>query len=167
MTKSSTKKARPDAQLKSTTPRKRRPQLSPIDYALYRRLRSGDPWQVLATACLLKVTRKQQVYPRLRRFFQRYPLPQHLLAARTTVLRHVLFPLGLWRKRAEELRRIARGLLAQGPPRTRGEAEALYGVGEYVADCYALFVLRDYSRQPRDYALRHYWRTLQRPKPGT
>lgn len=138
----------------------RRRQLSQVDQSLYRLLRVGNPWQVLATACLLKVTRKEQVYPLLARFFRRYPTPQRLLAGRREPLRRLLFPLGLWRKRAQELRLIAHRLSAQGPPHSREEVEAFYGVGEYVADCYGIFVLHDYSHQPRDYALKHYVTTV-------
>ena len=144
---------------------KLRRRLLPVDFELYRVLGTGDPWRVLATACLLKVTRKEQFYPLLEHFFRRYPTPQRLLAGRVAALRRMLFPLGLWRKRAQELRRIACGLVAHGPPRSWDEAEALYGVGEYVEDYHAVFVLQDYSRQPHDYALKHYWMMVQRREP--
>jgi A/G-specific adenine glycosylase len=137
-----------------------------VDQGLYRILESGEPWRVLATGCLLKVTRKEQVYPRLQPFFEQFPTAERLLAGSLRQLQRLLFPLGLWRKRADELRKIAQRLVRQGPPRTRLDAEALYGVGDYVADCYALFVLRDYSRRPRDYALRHYWTTVRNSQEG-
>lgn len=116
----------------------------------------GDAWCVLVTSLCLKRTRRSQAQPVVDALLDRYPTPAALRRADRDDLEELLRPLGLWRTRTEELERVAGHLAEEGSPETREEVLGWHGVGKYVADSYAIFVLGDPSVEPDDGALRRH-----------
>ena len=123
---------------------------------------SGDPYKIFVSTMLLVRTRAAQVQKVCPTLFRKYPSVQDLARARGADLQRILRPLGLYRTRTRHLRKFAQRIVAQGFPMTREEAEGLPYVGPYVADAYAILVLKDYSVRPRDRELQAYLQQLRR-----
>jgi A/G-specific adenine glycosylase len=89
---------------------------------------------------LLQRTRAEVVQKFFPRFLAKYPSWKALARAREGNLREFLAPIGLWRRRADTLRRLARAIRVLGGrmPRDRAEIEALPGVGQYIANAIEL-----------------------------
>lgn len=75
-------------------------------------------------------------------FVERYPSWEALATAVSGDLQQFLRPLGLWRRRAESLTRLARAVVALNGkfPEARRELEQLPAVGQYVASAILMFV---------------------------
>jgi len=89
---------------------------------------------------LLQRTRAEVVEKFFPKFLAKYPSWGALARAREEDLGEFLTPIGLWRRRADTLRRLARAVraLRGGIPRERTEIEALPGVGQYIANAIEL-----------------------------
>lgn len=102
-----------------------------------------DPYRILIAETFLQRTRADQVVPVYERFLDTFPDIETLAKADESVIRELMYPLGLaWR--AGNLRRTARDILEKFEgefPETREELLEIRGVGEYVADSilYAAF----------------------------
>src|SRR5438067_2011354 len=85
---------------------------------------------------LLQRTRADVVAQFLPRFVQRYPSWNKLANATEADLRQFLQPLGLWRRRASSLTRLAQSLSAKRGrfPRTRSAVESLPAIGQYICN---------------------------------
>lgn len=115
-----------------------------------------DPWPVLVSSLCLKRTRRIQAEPVVETLLDRYSTPQTFCHADKSEVEDLLRPLGLWRRRVDELERVADHLFEDGPPDSKESVLEWYGVGEYVANCYAIFVLGDQSVNPDDEKLREF-----------
>ena len=113
--------------------------LSLLEEALY-----SDPWRLLVACCLLNKTTAGVARPCLRRFFSRYPDAAAAAAIETEgggseeleALAALFRPCGCHRRRAAAVARLSREFLR---PSWRDPRE-LFGVGEYAADAYWIFV---------------------------
>ena len=121
-----------------------------------------DPsgFRMLVACILLNATRGDSVRPMLPELFDRWPTSYDLAGADDD-LERLLRPLGLWRQRAEKLRRLA--AMWEIDPLVRGPRSwlkvGLYpGCGRYAADSWRIFAEGDLSRRvspdPNDVALR-------------
>lgn len=124
----------------------------------------GKHWPVLLCGLLLSRTKRPVAEPILRKILERWPTWREAdrdLAPVVTHLGHVqattgpadwlfdaLKPGGLAGRRLEAVLRWLVQFRREGLPRTRADAEALHGVGEYVADSFTMFVLDDYRNPP-------------------
>jgi A/G-specific adenine glycosylase len=112
------------------------------------RHRSASFYARLVSEILLQRTRAETVAAFFPRFVERFPSWKHLAAATDSELRTFLQPIGLWRRRAASLRALGREMGSRGGrfPPTRTDAEALPGVGQYIANAVMLF--RHRAREP-------------------
>jgi len=111
--------------------------------------RYKDPWKQAVVCILLNRTHRRQVRPLLPELFRRYPSP--LAMARSgPELEELIRPLGLWRQRADGLRRFCRDWRAHRP------LEQCHGIGRYALESHAIFQLGRYDFEPEDRELRAY-----------
>ncbi|MEW5306497.1 MAG: hypothetical protein WDW36_008956 [Sanguina aurantia] len=122
-------------------------------YGLIEELLFQDPWKLLLACVLLNRTSGVQVRKVLWPLLRRYPSPAQLVAADTEVLEGLLRPLGLFRKRAQSLRRFSREYA-----HTQWTCpKQLHGIGQYAADAYNMFCRGQWQGPaPADKDLRRY-----------
>ena len=107
---------------------------------LWRDESAGDYVKILSEV-LLQRTRAEVVAAFLPAFIERYPSWDKLAVATEEDLRQCLQPLGLWRRRAASLEKLAGEMAKRGGrfPSTREEIEQLPNVGQYIANAILLF----------------------------
>ena len=107
---------------------------------LWRRRRATRYHRIIAEV-LLQRTRRETVATFLPHFLDKYPTWTKIANAPEPSLRLLLQPLGLWRRRAKSLRKLAREMVLRDGkfPKTREEIELLPGVGQYIANAVMLF----------------------------
>ena len=105
---------------------------------------STSLYRLVVTEALLQRTRAETVHAFYARFFRRFPSWQALARASESELRGHLRPIGLWKRRAVSLRKLAAEMAGRRGrfPFSRAEIEALPGVGQYVANAVLLFAHR-------------------------
>lgn len=105
------------------------------------RRRGASVYQKVVSEVLLQRTRAEVVGGFLPVFLERFPSWERLSGAPEKELRAFLRPLGLWRRRAASLKKLAAEMvLRKGRfPRSRVEIESLPGVGQYIANAVMLF----------------------------
>lgn len=101
-----------------------------------------DPYTILIAEILLKRTRAETVAPYIVRFLEEYPSPEALAKAPLSKIEERLKPLGLYRQRAQHLKKLAEILVT----RYNGKVPARYedliklpGIGEYTANAVLCF----------------------------
>jgi A/G-specific adenine glycosylase len=96
--------------------------------------------QIIAEA-LLQRTPAERVAAFLPSFTDRYPTWEALADASQDELELLLRPLGLWKRRASSLLRLAKSITAGGGrfPQDSEGISALPGVGQYIANAISLF----------------------------
>lgn len=104
--------------------------------------RSADasPFSILVAEILLAKTRSELVHDVAPKLVERFPTPAALSIARPRVLERMLYPLGLYRKRARQLIACSRALLEQHAgrvPSSRDVLLTLPAVGRYAANAVA------------------------------
>lgn len=106
------------------------------------RQESASTYERIVSELLLQRTRAEKVASIYEAFFDAYPGWRQLAEADPCELEALVKPLGLWQRRADTLRRLARELvvLGEGIPGSRSEIERLPGVGQYIANAIELFV---------------------------
>jgi A/G-specific adenine glycosylase len=105
------------------------------------RNRSATLYERIVPEVLLQRTRAEVVAAFFPRFKQLYPSWRRLAKATETDLRTHLRPLGLWRRRASSLLRLAQIVADNNGrfPKKRSDIEALPAVGQYVCNAILLF----------------------------
>jgi A/G-specific adenine glycosylase len=111
----------------------------------YWRNRRASQYEIIISEILLQRTRAETVAAFLPAFLEHAPSWQSLVDMPEPELHDLLRPLGLWRRRANSLRGLARILVNYGGelPTTRQEIQQLPAVGQYIANAIALFALRE------------------------
>lgn len=103
--------------------------------------RTRDPYEVVVSEVMLQQTQVSRVLDYYPRFLKRYPSIRHLAAARPRAVREAWDGLGYYR-RAENLRRMAKTVVAEHEGRVPSSLEALRrlpGIGPYTAGAVACF----------------------------
>jgi len=103
---------------------------------------TSDPYKVLVTEKLLQQTDFGHVRKVWEKFFQKFPCVEELAKATEDEIATVLKPLGLWRQRARQLKRLAGEILAKHGgkiPCDYASLVELPGVGDYVARATLVF----------------------------
>lgn len=127
------------------------------------RLRETPFWMLVACS-LVNLTTWRQARPALDWLMARYPTPEALSAARPEDLHEALQPLGLWRRRAVSLVRLAGRWLEVDPGSVK--IESLPGCGKYAADSWAIFVEGRTDVDPTDGKLTWYLQQLRKQTDG-
>jgi A/G-specific adenine glycosylase len=110
--------------------------------------KSASHYLLAISEILLQRTRAETVATFFPRFAERFPGWSDLACASDEELHAFLRPIGLWRRRADSLRVLAREMQSRNGqfPTTRDEIERLPGIGQYVAS--AVLLLCHGSREP-------------------
>ncbi len=105
------------------------------------RKRRASLYHKVVAEVLLQRTRAEVVSAFLPAFLGRFPSWASLAEATEKELGAFLQPLGLWRRRATSLKKLAVELASRKGcfPRNRAEIESLPGVGQYIANAVMLF----------------------------
>lgn len=106
---------------------------------------SAGDYVKIVSEVLLQRTRAEVVAAFLPNFIERFPSWDRLAIATEDDLRQYLQPIGLWRRRAASLEKLAGEMAKRGGlfPRTREEIEQLPNVGQYIANAILLFCHRE------------------------
>jgi len=103
---------------------------------------STSKYKLVVSEILLQRTRAQSVAGFFNTFFSLYPSWKRLAEAEEAEIGQVLRPLGLWKRRALTLKKLASVIAKRNGrfPRDRAEVEkTLPGVGQYIANAIVLF----------------------------
>jgi A/G-specific adenine glycosylase len=105
------------------------------------RKRSATLYERIVPEVLLQRTRAEVVAKFLPRFMRRYSSWTQLAKATEADLRKCLQPLGLWRRRASSLVKLAQAMAARNGrfPQARSDVELLPGIGQYICNAVMLF----------------------------
>eukprot|EP00803_Ostreobium_quekettii_P005760 evm.model.scf_1562.5 EVM.evm.TU.scf_1562.5 scf_1562:30486-34605(+) len=94
-----------------------------------------DPWKVLVACILLNRTTIGQVRRVVWDLFRICPEARHAAAVDVSTLEQLLRPLGLFRKRAADIKRFSQEYIEK----EWKDPLELHGIGKYAADAYQLF----------------------------
>jgi len=105
------------------------------------RERYASIYEQICVEVLVQRTKAETVANSYRSFFAKFPNWNSLACAPTTAIEEELKPLGLWRRRAIGLKRLASFASSTDGrfPNSREELEKLPAVGQYVASAILLF----------------------------
>jgi A/G-specific adenine glycosylase len=108
------------------------------------RKRSATLYERIVPEVLLQRTRAEVVAKFFPRFMRRYSSWKQLAKASEADLRGCLQPLGLWRRRASSLVKLAQAMAARNGrfPQARSDVELLPAVGQYICNAIMLFANR-------------------------
>ena len=104
--------------------------------------KTEDPYSILLAEIFLRKTNASRVVGVYERFVSRYPRFEVLANVTEQELESALKPLGLYRRRAKDLRRLAEIVIAKyngKVPSSREELVELPGVGNYIANATLCF----------------------------
>lgn len=108
---------------------------------------------MLVACILLNMTTREQVDKVIWELFEKYPTPLKLSRARIDKLGEIVRSLGLWRRRAQTLKKFSTEFL----DKTWASPIELYGCGKYADDSYQIFCLGEWQTvSPSDHALKWY-----------
>lgn len=112
------------------------------------RKKSTSNYKLVISELLLQRTRAETVASFFGTFIGQYPSWKKLAKAKESEIGQVIQSIGLWRRRAPTLKQLAIVMAQKNGrfPRTRAEAEALPGVGQYIAN--AILLLCHGEAQP-------------------
>lgn len=133
----------------------------PADGALFQERLRETPFWMLVACSLVNLTIWSQAQPALADLMLLYPSPKELAGARVEDLEGILRPLGLWKRRAVSLSRLAQEWLRVGPPGSTIQVAQLPGCGKYAADSWAIFVEGRTDVDPTDGKLSWYLNQLR------
>lgn len=107
------------------------------DYTRFVDNHGADPFRILV-GCVLSLRTKDEVsYPATERLFRRASEPGAMLRLRATTIARLVYPVGFYRRKAEQIRAICRELLDRYEgrvPDTIDELLTLPGVGRKTAN---------------------------------
>ncbi|NVM27787.1 MAG: hypothetical protein HWN65_03005 [Candidatus Helarchaeota archaeon] len=99
------------------------------------------PFQFLVAELMLQKTGANQVEKIFMNFINKFPTPETIVDAPQQVLEDEFQPLGLFRRRARDLKRLSESILEKNGviPKTQKELTKLPGVGNYIANAVLCF----------------------------
>ena len=106
---------------------------------------------------LLNLTKRQQVDLIREELFNTYPTEYHMIEADEESLSTLLQPLGLYRKRAQTLKKFSWDYI-----NGFNDIQECYGVGQYGKDSWNIFQLNKHTNHSNDKVLHKYLKEIQR-----
>ncbi len=105
------------------------------------RSKSNSNYRNVIAEILLQRTHAETVAKFYPKFIERFPTWYSLSTSSTEEIGPFLKPIGLWRRRADSIKRLADEMYARGGrfPRERNDVEKLPGIGQYIANAVLLF----------------------------
>ena len=103
------------------------------------------PFQVLVAELMLQKTNATQVEKVFSNFIENYPDPSSVSKLKETFLSELLKPLGLYNRRARDLKKLADIIIKDNDiiPNSRKALLELPGVGEYIANAVLCFAFNN------------------------
>lgn len=108
-------------------------------------------WQHMVGVIMLNQTGRKQVKTVLPEFLEKWPTPEHLLKAKIEEIELIVKPLGMWRRRADTIRRMSFDFMTWDGE----DAKKLHGIGRYGDESYRIFFKGEHF-EPDDKELRSY-----------
>ena len=102
------------------------------------------PFQLLIAEIMLQKTGANQVENLFPEFIKKYSGPKRILEMKDKELEEILHPLGLYQRRARDIKKTAQIILDNGGkvPNNKKELMSLPGVGEYIANAVLCFAFK-------------------------
>jgi len=108
---------------------------------------SSDPYVICIAEIFLQQTTARKVSDFIGVFTAQFPDWDALAKATPAQIEGVIFPLGIYRRRAKTIHSLANAVVKlNGLPRTRRGLEKLSGIGQYIAN--VLLVVLQHKRMP-------------------
>ena len=118
---------------------------------LLQEIYQDDPWKMMVCCILLNLTKRQQVDLIRDELFSLYPTEYHMIEADEEELSTLLQPLGLYRKRAQTLKKFSLDYINGFT-----NIKECYGVGQYGEDSWNIFQLGKHTNLSNDKVLEKY-----------
>lgn len=105
------------------------------------RKKSASKYQLIIAEVLLQRTQAETVSRFYPRFIKKFPSWKALTKAREKDLQVILKPIGLWRQRANAIKKLSSEMAKRNGrfPKTREEIEKIPAVGQYIANAVLMF----------------------------
>lgn len=104
---------------------------------------SSDPYVVCLAEIFLQQTSASRVAELIGGFLRRFPDWSSLAEARQEEIENAIFPLGIFKRRAQTLQALANTMIKlDGMPHTRRGLEQLPGIGQYIANVLLVVLYR-------------------------
>ena len=123
---------------------------------LLQEIYQSDPWKMMVCCILLNLTKRQQVDLVRHELFSLYPTEYHMIEADEEELSTLLKPLGLYRKRAQTLKKFSWDYI-----NGFNDIQECYGVGQYGKDSWNIFQLNKHTNHSNDKVLHKYLKEIQ------
>lgn len=111
----------------------------------------NSAWQHMVGVIMLNQTGRKQVKTVLPEFLGRWITPESLLKSRPEDVEELLKPLGMWKRRADTIRRMSFDFMTWDGE----DAKKLHGIGRYGDESYRIF-FKGERFEPQDKELRRY-----------
>ena len=118
---------------------------------LLQEIYQDDPWKMMVCCILLNLTKRQQVDLIRDELFSLYPTEYHMIEADEEELSILLQPLGLYRRRAQTLKKFSWDYINGFT-----NIKECYGVGQYGEDSWNIFQLGKHTNLSNDKVLEKY-----------
>jgi methyl-CpG-binding domain protein 4 len=109
-------------------------------------------WQHMVAVIMLNQTGRKAVKYVLPIFLDRWDEPYKFLRATEDEVKEVIWPLGMYNRRFQRLKRMTADFLTWNGE----DATILYGIGKYGSDSYEIFFKSNYAVEPTDKELKRY-----------
>ena len=109
-------------------------------------------WQHMVAVIMLNQTGRKAVKYVLPLFLDQWPGPGEFLWATEDEVKEVIWPLGMYNRRFQRLKRMTADFLTWDG----NDATMLYGIGKYGSDSYEIFFKQNYTVEPTDKELKRY-----------
>lgn len=113
---------------------------APPDGVLFQERLRADPFWMLVACSLVNLTTWKCARPVFDELVRRYPSHADMARAKPEDLHDLLKPLGLWRRRAISLTRLANEWADGKRPLDSKGVKKLSGCGRYASDSWAIFI---------------------------
>ena len=123
---------------------------------LLQEIYQDNPWRMMVCCILLNLTKRTQVDDIRHELFRFYPTPQDMAKCDEKILSILLQPLGLYRKRAQTLKKFSWDYI-----KGFNDIKECYCVCQYGKDSWNIFQLNKHTNHSNDKVLHKYLKEIQ------
>tara|TARA_Y100001963_G_scaffold160093_1_gene267752 strand:- start:4052 stop:4495 length:444 start_codon:yes stop_codon:yes gene_type:complete len=119
-----------------------------------------DPWKIFVVCIFCNLTKRVHAEPYFWKCIDLWPTAEDMSIADPEEIEKIIKPLGLSQRRSRALVKMSKDYLQKD---WHNNPEALYGIGKYASDAYAIFCQGDWEAvNPKDGALVNYHNFLKK-----